>query len=519
VKPVSRLGLLAALAAALAWLGWWLWGEVQGPAEVPLETEVTVAAQPTPGELAGAVKRASSTDKPPLARTTAAEPIPGGDGALLSLIVLDPLGLLEHPHELQILAGNRAFIADWLQDGNLFITRLAVSTAPPKSVAFGLLPLFPLDFIAGTAEVSPTEDGNYQATLDLSQCAAIVELVVIGPAERLRACSLKAKFRPLGGKDGTLDLTEDARETLTVIAPVPCGIEAELKLESGQGFHRTLIPIFEAGRFRREITLPSGSLRVIAAPRAVPSNRPDIKHTLQLEPANALGGGFLSRLVPCEPGSEVLIELLPPGVYQLRWRDNAPRWKVLANLTVVIGNGETVLELSAPGSDRSLTLQFAPGETTYFNLYRAGTNYGPEQSLTARPNGSQVTFRNLDAAEWIVTARRGTQASHLRVDTRRSFDSEAEVPGWAELTQVQIELAPSLPQGDFYVQIHEPSGFVWQRFINSRHGWTWEYATHQGLMRIEAIHHTGLVAEALVVVPGPGAQPVILVAPLNFRAP
>lgn len=522
MKQVSRLGIAAVVAAGLLTIGWWLWGGVPTPERAPLDAQGAAAELPeaAPGLATGVGKEFRVPDKkPPLQRTTASEPLPGGTGALLRVVTNDPLGLLDHPHTLHVHVGARAGTCDWRREGSVLTTRLPEDVDAPTLIEFSIEPLFPTGYVVATAEVRGVASDEYQAELDLSACAAIVELVATGNPERLQSCSLKAKFRPLGSKDGTLDLTEDARESITVIAPVPCAIEAELQSGISRALHKTLIPVFEAGRFRHEIALPTGSLRVIAAHLPGPASRQDVTHTLQLEPSTAFGGGFTRRSAPCEPGSEIVIDLLPPGLYQVQWRANAPRGKVLANQTVSIGSGEAVLQLATPDSDRSLTLQFNAGAITYFNLYRSGTNYGPEQSKTARPGDTQVTFLALDAAEWIVTARRDGLASHLLVDTRRNFDSEAEVPAWAPLTQVNIELAPSLTEGNFYVQIHEPSGFVWQRFINSKHGWTWSYPTHQGLMRIEAVHETGLVAETLLSIPGQSAQPVHLVAPLNFRAP
>lgn len=529
MRKTLWLGILITLGAIAAlMLLRWSWEDAPVPENV--EASSVIAA----GTLSHARSQASEDAEAgaSLERTEVEPSVPAAEGVLLTVTVIDPLGLLDHPHQVSLRRGSeRLWQSDlaternefdhfgaWQRNGSV-LTSLVRRWAPlPTHVTFALDLARP-DFLdVAEAPITEIDQDHWQATLDLSECAAIVEFVVTDPARRALGYSLTVAFQ---GERYSGELGGNRRRptSLTVVAPVPSTLITELNARDGspQAAQRALFPILAAGRYRHELQLPAGSVRVKFHDPGDLDQQGSVSYTLELIPELEKGGQMAKSLISTSPGLESVFELVPPGRYQLWCLEYGGKYHVLYSRLIEVAEQEVFVEMFAPGDRRSLLLhQSAPAGTRYW-LQRAGVSMGPRPEASAPGvTGEPVRFEGLDADEWIVWAMHDGLHATARADTRWSQESECTLGLWQTISSLEVELPTEFRKGSVVRVTHE-SGIIVEQPSREEDALL-RFAVLPGLVQIRAFYFTGVVAEASVIVP-PADSGSTLRVPLNFHAP
>ena len=480
------------------------------------ETAVLDDVGPPPADVLGAAPGGD----PSLARAPVTDLGTISSADRLTVTITDPLDLLAQRHELRASGKGSLVCRKWRRDGDLLTATWPDPEQPPAVVEFALQALRPEFVVAASAPLTPDPDGGWRAALDLSECAAFVEFVVTGERWLVVASSLKATFRRGSGEAGTLDMNSSASDPLLVVAPVPCVIITELN-ESGrnaQYAERRMFPIHTAGRQRHELTLGTGSVRVVVHEPSGPSNRALTSLLVELTPALERGGHLTQRLAEVS-SDQMAFTMVPPGRYELTcYEQQSSARRLIGARMIEVGVGETLVEFRAPQDRRTLAVHHAAPPGTEFWLLRAGVTGDSTRGGLAREDSAPVIFENLDAAEWIVWARHPDGIAVAHGDTRFQQDAVTELGEFQALTAVLLQ-PPDELTGNFQVRMTDASG----RVIRNSQAWRPRNprptSVWPGLLDIQVLHESGRIATASVMVPPGATDAAPFLIPLNFRFP
>jgi hypothetical protein len=482
-------------------------------------------ARPAPlGDAPGAIGRSEAAPDPPTS-----------EGVLLTITVIDPLALLDRPHTINLRRGNEKLwqselgadrlnsfddFAAWKREGEVITGRVRRWAPMPTHVTYSLDLAKPGLLDLAEAPITEVSEHHWSATLDLSACAAIVEFVVTDPARRTLGYDLSLAFVQVDGTQGELGSAQSRPQSLTVVAPIPCTIIAELNTRHGspQAAQRTLFPMDAPGRYRHELQLSAGSVRVKFHDRG--DHESTSSYSLQLTPELRRGGHLARSLISASPGSESVFELVPPGRYEL-WcmeQGRGSPTRFIHCRSFEVGEQETFLELFAPTDQRTLVVHHDAPAGTRFHLLRAGVSLQEtREPVFCASAGAAVEFRGLDADEWIVLAFQGELRAVATVDTRWSSSAESALGPWQSPTEVELVL-PATLAGVITIQLVAEGRRVTQLAVHADSSRTVRCPLLPGIVEVRGFHSSGVIAETSIFVPE-ASDDFLLQVPLNFRFP